>query len=77
MSDFNIRCPICNGNIEINVYKNGDVLIRKDCLCDIDINDLIKCDIFPCILVRNNMVNNKNFYDCLAFEIKGCVWNIE
>lgn len=32
------------------------------------------CDIFPCILVKNKMVSDKNLYHCVAFERKGCIW---
>jgi len=37
-------------------------------------NKLCLCDIYPCILVRNNMITDKNIYHCVAFERNGCVW---
>ena len=30
-----MKCPKCGANIEVTEYKNGTVLIRQDCLCDI------------------------------------------
>lgn len=27
------KCFRCGANIEITEYENGEVLIRKDCLC--------------------------------------------
>lgn len=34
----------------------------------------IKCDIYPCILVRKGYVTNDNHFCCVAFERNSCVW---
>jgi len=36
---------------------------------------IIKCDIYPCILVRKGYVTDKNYFHCVAFERYDCVWN--
>lgn len=34
----------------------------------------LKCDIYPCILIRKKYVTDKNHYHCVAFERNECVW---
>jgi len=34
-----MKCPKCGANIEVTEYKNGTVLIRQDCLCDLKAED--------------------------------------
>ena len=34
----------------------------------------LKCDIYPCILVRKGYINDNNHFHCVAFERSGCIW---
>jgi hypothetical protein len=70
-----MKCHLCNSNIEISFDRNGNILIRQDCLCENVISKLIKCEIYPCILIRKNYINDNNLYHCVAFERNYCVWN--
>lgn len=38
---YSSECPKCGANVEISI-NNNEILIRKDCKCEIDIMELIK-----------------------------------
>lgn len=37
-----MKCPNCGANIEVNADVDGYILVRQDCLCDIDVKALLK-----------------------------------